>query len=258
MAKYEYSDIVAEMYDYSPFFSKFICQNSAVVDFYISEAKNNKKILEFGSATGIFTIPLAQSGHIIDAVEMSDDMIKIIKRKIEDKNIKNINIRKQNALCFSAIEEYDMVILPDSLLLAVGSKIEQEELLKISNKALKKGGKIIIDFFPPNYKLFDGEIKRSYAKAKDCNGNLYLIEREECWDSIQQISELKYIHKMIDCNFNIIKKYESIIKYNFLYLSEVIMYLENLHFKIDKCIGELCKYYNNYIITATKTSELTY
>lgn len=252
MAKYEYSDIVAEMYDYSPFFSKFICQNSVVVNFYISEAKKSNKILEFGSATGIFTIPLAENGHIIDAVEMSDDMIKIIKRKIEQKNIKNINIRQQNALSFSAIEEYDMVILPDSLLLAVGGKAAQEELLKISYNALKVGGTIIIDFFPPNYELLNGEIKRSYAKARDRNGNIYLIEREESWDSINQVNNLRYIHKMIDDNFNVIKEYDSVIKYNYLYLSEVIGYLENLHFKIEKCIGGVCKSYNNYIIMASK------
>ena len=57
---------------------------------------------------------------------------------------------------------------------------------------------------------------------------------------------------MIDYNFNVIKEYESVIKYNYLHLSEAIAYLENLHFKIHKCIGGVCKFYNNYIIIASK------
>ena len=252
MSNCEYKDIVSKLYDYSPFFSKYICNNSSVIGFYLNEAIHAKKILEFGSATGIFTIPLSKKGHYIDAIEISDDMIKIMKKKIKKSNASNIRIHKIDALNFKAFEQYEMVILPDSLLLAIDSKDNQKKLLEIAQRALKKGGKLLVDFFPPNCELIDAGIKKSFARAVDEEKKIYIVEREECWNSKTQKTELKYVHKLIDNEFNIVQQYESYIKYNYLHLSEVVQYLEALNFKIENCTRGITDIYDNYLVTAIK------
>ena len=56
-----------------------------------------KKILDIATGTGDIAIKLSKiKGSIIDAVDVSDNMLKIAHTKIDKLNINNINLKYQN------------------------------------------------------------------------------------------------------------------------------------------------------------------
>ena len=73
--------------------------------------KSNAKILEIGAGTGRYSIALAEKGYEVDAVELVEHNIKIMKKKV--KPYHKIHIYNGNACNLSFLESnsYDMVLL---------------------------------------------------------------------------------------------------------------------------------------------------
>lgn len=250
--KYEYVAEMASLYDYNPFLSKNVIGDKELESFYLSNTKEFEYILEHGAATGIFTILMAKNNRYIDSVEISHDMINIIKdklNKLPQQMKKNICLYEMDSLKFNSGRLYDEIILPDSIILALADKKKQLKILENSYNMLKKNGKVLMDFFPPNNELIRAkEMKQSYARAKDKNGSIFIIERQELWDSETQITELKFIHKEWK---NELKEIVSFIKYRYLYENEVINMLNEVGFKKIEYIPNLSKN-NNVGIIAIK------
>ncbi len=63
-----------------------------LLPFILGEIKDSSTVLDIGSGTGFFSIPLAQSGHRITAVEPSTEMINIMKKNINPEILSRISI----------------------------------------------------------------------------------------------------------------------------------------------------------------------
>ena len=52
------------------------------------EPKKGEKILEIGPGSGAYTLALLEKGAEVTAIDISEDMIEICKKKVEDKGFK--------------------------------------------------------------------------------------------------------------------------------------------------------------------------
>lgn len=102
---------------------------------------DNKDILEVGCGTGLFTAEIAKTKNHITAIDISDDLINLAKKKIISPNV---NFKIENAYHTNFTECTFDYILGSSVL----HHLEVEKALKEFYRILKSGGKII--FTEPN------------------------------------------------------------------------------------------------------------
>jgi S-adenosylmethionine-dependent methyltransferase len=102
------------------------------------------KILEIGAATGAYTIPLAQKGYNVTAIDLSPENIKMCrKRATEDGLEKKITCLVADARELGGIpgRNYDVVLLMGPLYHLV-LKEDREKAVQEAYKRLKPGGVI--------------------------------------------------------------------------------------------------------------------
>ena len=63
-----------------------------LLPFIIDELKGSNSIIDIGSGTGFFSIPLAEAEHMVTSIEPSLEMINIMKRNSAQEVLSSINI----------------------------------------------------------------------------------------------------------------------------------------------------------------------
>lgn len=113
---------------------------------YLELLKDKTNILEFGAGTGRVTIPLAKDGHFIDAVDLSSEMLKTLKVKIQNDEFlkKHINPILGNMCEYVSQKKYDVILIPLTSFNYLLTEQEQEQcLVSVKNNLLDKGFAII-------------------------------------------------------------------------------------------------------------------
>lgn len=113
------------------------------IEFYLKEAKKSKgKVLEIGCGTGRIYLPLMAAGIPISGIDISTEMLKILKLKADFFKGK-AHVKKGDMTKLSEKEKYALVLIPlNSLHHLTNKKIILKTLKNIFN-ALKPKGKLI-------------------------------------------------------------------------------------------------------------------
>jgi ubiquinone/menaquinone biosynthesis C-methylase UbiE len=101
-------------------------------------------LLEIGTGTGLISLNLSDSVSDIIAIDFSDEMIKLARRKAAERSIKNINFRVEDACHLSFPDNlFDTVIASNVLHLLT----EPDKAIQEMKRVLSPGGKIIVPTF---------------------------------------------------------------------------------------------------------------
>ncbi|NVK66732.1 MAG: class I SAM-dependent methyltransferase [Flavobacteriales bacterium] len=118
-------------------------QPEKVVD-YLGDL-NGKHIMDIGAGSGYFSVKLAAAGANVIAADVSDEFQKALKKRIEENNIDNIELRK---IPFDgpklSDQEVDMVLIVNTY-----HHIENrpDYFSKVKKGTKDNGELVIIDFF---------------------------------------------------------------------------------------------------------------
>jgi len=63
-----------------------------LLPFILNELEGSSTVIDIGSGTGFFSIPLAEAGHKVTAVEPSAEMINIMKKNVSSEILSSIEI----------------------------------------------------------------------------------------------------------------------------------------------------------------------
>lgn len=147
----------SEIYDdyFAEFYHKFCDRTKYDLDFYLEEAfslgRKDVKILELACGTGRITIPLLEKNFKVEAVDLSESMLDILKKRVQEvprKFRNNISIKKNNILDLDYKDEFDIVIFPATTICLIE---ERELLFEVVYNALKKDGKFIFDYVKEDF-----------------------------------------------------------------------------------------------------------
>lgn len=194
--------------------------------------KYGNKVLDLGCGSGRITLPLLKEGCKVTAVDMSEDMLDILKKKADSENLR---IVKGDMCDIDLQEKYNLAILPVSTIMLIKDK---EKLLKNVYKCLEQGGVFAFCYndyscMPRNQILkpitLFGKEKKSFCIMTEkinfedgiSNENLYLEDVDDNSDTKRYITAVEK---------NIINKEEM------ERLIEVFNFKEVQHFAYD--VGE--------------------
>jgi len=132
--------------------------------------QKNDKLLDLACGHGRHSIGMSELGLSVSGIDMNTDFIRIAKETATKKNL-TINIVEGDILEMEYTAEFDSIIL---LYNSFGffNRTDGVALMKLISKALKVGGKFLLDV--KNKENFTKEIESSHTTKK---GNDAMIDR---------------------------------------------------------------------------------
>ena len=161
-------------------------QGTEDVTFYLTEAKKCRgRVLEIACGTGRIYLPLLQNGVNAYGFDSSTHMLKILNQKA--KNLKP-NVKRADMRTFKYPFKFDLIIIPFRAFNHMETREDQKKCLKNVYQHLKKGGKLILNFFDPALDIISNSFYRSpKTKIQDPKtGIIYSKEGTSSFDSVHQ------------------------------------------------------------------------
>lgn len=125
----------------------FMCpeQNEDIAFWKEYAAKSDGNILEMGAGTGRLTIPLAEAGYNVTALDNSPNMLKILRNKAGDIPI---SIIESNMQSFSSNQKFSLIIFPYFSFQYLLTLEDQIQCLQNVKRVLHHSGRIGFDIYP--------------------------------------------------------------------------------------------------------------
>jgi SAM-dependent methyltransferase len=136
-----------EHYEDAPSYERRYEARSEDVDFYKRRAKG-KSVLEYGAGAGRLTLPLARAGSEILAVDVSEPMLGLLRKRVAEeaeKTRQRITIKKGDMRTFSTKRRFDLVIAGFHTLCHLYSNDDISAFSKRAFHHLKPGGALEFD-----------------------------------------------------------------------------------------------------------------
>jgi len=137
------------------------------------ENVNGKRVLDAGCGDGFFSLELAQKGALVTAIDGSDTMLNIAKRKHTHDNLQYHNMDLTRKLTFE--DKFFDIVVANMLLMDIA---EIELFIFEVARVLKKPGTFVFSITHPCFFLGDWEEDENNTKSYKKIGN-YLDERIE-------------------------------------------------------------------------------
>jgi SAM-dependent methyltransferase len=113
------------------------------IDFYLKEARKAKgPVLEVGCGTGRILLPLMSAGIPISGIDISSEMLQILKLKAGFFKGKP-QVKKADMTALKSKEKYNLIIIPLNSIHHITNKNQQLQTFKNFFHALKPKGKLI-------------------------------------------------------------------------------------------------------------------
>lgn len=187
-----YETFLAEIYDSAPYFGQGRTRelDKFNAPYFRHLSGRDGRILEFGSATGSLTVPLARAGYEIDSVDISPYMQNVLTRKLENEQrevARKVNQIVADATTYMGPGPYQTVVMPEGILIALPDAELQMAILQSCHRNLAPGGRLYLDFFQPFYKAIYQEKLTEYSRFRTPDGRTYILTVNFTNNSYSQI-----------------------------------------------------------------------
>lgn len=211
---------------YSQFYDTYVVDYARDLNFYQEYAKTVKTpVLEIGAGTGRVTIPLAKAGISIVALDISDSMLAVLKRRVSEQSIEvrnRIEIVKADACSFDLDTRYEQIIVPFYTFNYFLAAEDQDAALDRFYTHLAPQGLLLIDVFIPRTLIQncpkDPVLK--VDKLDPATGNKIKGWNNYLINEIEQIEYRRHVFEIIKPDGVIIRK-EFNTKRRYFYPNEI-------------------------------------
>jgi SAM-dependent methyltransferase len=192
MTDVHYDAFLSRIYDDAPYFGQNRSREPDLFNgFYFEHLRDKtRRILELGSATGMLTIPLARAGFLVDSVDISPFMHEVLGERLRAEDAAVAGRVRQilaDATTYRADEPYDSIVMPEGVMLALGTRELQLALLDNCHRNLRPGGRIYADLAQPRYKLLHEQTLQEHTRFRTRGGDDYLLSVTFRYDRYSQI-----------------------------------------------------------------------
>ena len=142
---------IAEYYDFENERMSMLRED---VPFFLGHLPKRKRqdVLELAVGTARAAIPIAQAGHRVVGVDYAEDMLEIARRKRDAVGLgdRELRLLSGDATRLKLDERFDWVVIFFNTLLGFTTLEEQDKLLQVVVRHLKRGGRFWLDVFHPD------------------------------------------------------------------------------------------------------------
>lgn len=155
----EVIDPYAEFYDFLTMF----WGEQWDLETYLELSGSASSVLELGCGSGRLTLPLARAGNTITGLDLSEDMLDLLRQRLAHESTEVINrtrLVSADMAGFSLNDRFELVVLPSNNLCFLDSDEQRSAFFELVARHLAPGGRFAFDFLVPNEVGFgDGESK---------------------------------------------------------------------------------------------------
>lgn len=163
------------------------------LDFYLSYAEKNKKILEIMCGSGRFLVPFLEYGYNICGVDFSVEMLEKLKLKAPEADVEYADIAE-----YTTNEQFDYIFISSgSVSLFTDMNLCQKILKKIKG-LLAPTGKFVFAVDTIAAKCLDNDDYEMSVSVKMKNGFDLVLKTKNYFDVQQQIQFSPGIYELYD------------------------------------------------------------
>jgi len=156
------------------------------ISFYVKEGKKAKgPVLELGCGTGRIYFELLKNGVDAYGIDLSRLMLSNLRKKAKRMGVEP-KVYFKDMRTFKFNRKFDLIIIPFRAFLHMETREDQIKCLKNARKHLKKGGRLILNFFDPDLKRVAKEKHRWKSRKWVDGGDKFLLEEFTTFDLVNQ------------------------------------------------------------------------
>jgi len=220
----KYPEYVARFYDVV--YQKVIPGKD--IDYYLKKISEiSGPVLELGVGTGRIFNKALEHGADIYGVDISKNMIDVLKTKIDSKFYNRLWV--QDARNLKLKKRFDLIIAPFRMFSHIIQIEDQIKTLNAIYNHLNSGGRLIFDLYVPNLEIiingfdnqldFDGEYEKGQSLKR------YITAET---DAVNQITQIKMTFMWMENGKNIKKDWNFPMRFFFLYELEHLIFRSRL------------------------------
>ncbi|NIT57347.1 MAG: methyltransferase domain-containing protein [Aliifodinibius sp.] len=257
MAKYQKENSIEDPFaDFAEIYELTHGEKNDDLNLYLEYAKKmGSPILELGSGTGRVTLSLAEAGFTVFGVDLSENMLKIARRKMQQYSLdiqQRVELAQQDMCDLDiANRKFNLILMPYGELAHVMEKHRQIDALSSADRHLEKGGRLIVSM--SNWDALEERI--SYHKSGIARlgssmplkyeGVFYDEKNEQTivrymargYDPSVQIAIHVYIHEITDKDGRMIARKTNVLPIRYIFRYEMELLLEKAGFTIEDIFG---------------------
>lgn len=203
--------------------------------YYLNKAQECKgKVLELGVGTGRLFLDALNKGVDIYGIDNSKHMIDSLANGLKMEN--SHRITEGDALSFHFKNGFDMIIAPFRFISHFEDQESQLNLLRTIKSNLKPGGQFLFDFYVPNARILQAEIKKEVDfEGEWLKGEIFRRYKSVTSDFIKQINHVSFEYEWFEKGKIQSAKYS--FKFRFFHLTEIKLLLKLAGLELLKASG---------------------
>jgi SAM-dependent methyltransferase len=216
------------------------------IDWYRRKAQESGgPILELGAGTGRITLPIAQAGLAIHALDADRGMLAALKRKVDalpEAVQQCVTVIEGDMRSFQTDTRFALVIIPARAFLHNQTADDQLACLHRVNQHLQPGGQLAFNVFHPSLEYmaqhagaFTG-VWRWTATYQHSNGGSVLCSESTRYDTVRQRLQAYQRYEHCDAAGHVTRTFLHRLELAYLYPSDIVRLLEQSGFR-DVHIG---------------------
>ena len=198
--------------DYAEYYDYDVGNVTIDIPFFLEYAKQTgEPILELACGTGRVLIPLAEAGFKIHGLDISENMLKIAERKVEERSLSSLVTLTQGnmAYYYLSVKDFSLAFITFRSFMHLYTHEDQLSCLKCTFEHLKPGGLLIIDVYAPRYSKMAQPLAEEFSVHKEYtlpNGNRVVNKRR--WrgtDLVNQVNTEEFLFEEYDSDGGLVR-----------------------------------------------------